>query len=555
MTEPLKQTLRTRRGHFDTCTQAQKRQKVLVPGPLGQVQVPRHQICIADGSYGVNTEIRAPAIGAGVLNGTAPFEFIVESQSVQLWKNAVLRFGITANTSDTTDPSYMPIQHWFDRIEYFHRADNREIQREHGDSMWIKLASQPRGVIEAWADMCNYDSKTMQPSLRKFHSTGGRTDFYLPLIGHFTEGLDLDLSMMKGDLLIRFHPKGEIRYQDPASAGTLDTTNKPTLNEIQLIVGSEQMTEVSRIMHRASILKAPAQNTFLDVQRFTVAAQTFTASTAVNIDLEQLHHNVAFLAVMIRAADTNYSSTINQTAGAIRYVSLGPRGTIDHEGTSGRSLLGMGTPLAGDYFRSVIGTQFFGWEYTKHNPVYLIPFSVRPKDALSGTINGFRSMVGDRERLRLTPDAAGTAAAFTITVDTAATGGSWALAYKGSSSPSVLYNDSTANMATAFNQIPELWREGLQITTVAESGSAALGDGTVTFTVTDLGGQPVDVQAGDWTVITHGAAEAEVVAAGIVTQTQDYVPGFLTGSYQVDVYSFYHRHVTSINMGLHAEDV
>jgi len=529
---------------------------------------PEHAIAY-DGKAMYIQEVMTPAPAATALNNTAQFSFIVENDAAGLIKDAVLRFQITVTGEEG---QFMPVPYWFDRIEWYDRHSGQEIARYHGDAMFWLLQTMNKDALELLEGPVNFDAKTGKESSYK-QQVGETKNYYLPLPHTWLEGFDLDLSLLRGDLEVKFYPKGDIKV-NPASTAVV------ALNEIRWIGGSEMFSQMSRIQFRRSKALATHQQNYIDIQQYTDAGRALTSGTEYTIDLDQFHHESGGVLFCIRQTDRN--------VGALRTVPLGPRGTIDHENVHGRSMLGDGTPIDEQYARTFINPLLWPQSFCKYNSVYLIPFSCDMPGVLSGEVDGWHEFRGDRERLRVVTGAAPTMTSYQIAPSTGAfsAGTGNRVTYKGDSTPVFDYAAISYDGLTALiNALPSViadnmevqlynWTDsssdvGLPIVAASEIKVRVYERGTyIRYTAAGVSpvwdavpaqdsGQPFQLK-GSGLLYFEEANQSRLATAPVslaLGNVVQGVPGFVPGTYQIDVYSMYYRYIHQHNGRLEMQDL
>lgn len=494
---------------------------------------PRHAVAI-DGKKLYIQEVMTPAPSTSALNLTSQFSFIVENDAVGLVEDAVLRFQVTLNN---TANKLMPVPLWFDRIEWYDRHSGQEIARYHGDMMHWLCATMPRDILEVMADPCNFDAKTLRES-DCTHQVGETRNYYLALPHVWLEGFDLDLSLLRGDLEIKFYPKGDWR-QD----ATVGAVSDLVLNEIRWIAGSEMFTSRARSTFKTMKMSKAEQHNYIDIQQYTDSGRVLAAGTEYTIDLDQFHHESAMLMFTLRLSAENSDAFV--------YAELGPRGTIDHENVHGRSLLGDGTPIDETYCRRFIASRVFPHNFVKYNAVYIVPFTNDPLAVFRGEVDGWHQFRGDRERIRIVTGAAGTNCSYDITIDAVATAGTFAFSYKGARTAPLAFNATTAVLKAAVDALPTVKADDFQVDFSTTFDAAT----QVNLTLTKRNGFPFERKGGailDMDIrATTGPTE---VTYAQVVDTEG-IPGFVAGTYRIDVYSVYYRQIQSYNGRLEMEDI
>jgi hypothetical protein len=505
-----------------------------------QRTIPPHQVRGFDGKVMIVTESRAPLIGAQVLNTTNKFDFIVETQSIPLWKKGIFKF--TISNTHANDVHIAPIYEWFDRLEIIQRSDSVEIQRISGDAMRLNVMRQSRETLRNWARMMGYDDESFFFENSVLAGNTSR-DYYLILPGLFLDGFGIDLGMLRSDLLFSFYPKGDIRCTNNAYVAiTNPTAAEVTLTGLQIIVTTENMSPASKRLH-LSHLSSVVQQTFLDTQTVTLT-KLIAPSSEIKLELDDFHHNSAFLAILIRKGVTNYDSALEGVAGrnldGMRYVSVGPKATFDHVDSANKSQLGGGTGLSGEIIRQVNSAQLFGNDYAKNNAVYVIPYSHNMRAATVGVVDGFHSFQGDNDKIRIVTDTAEVIGTFVVTSDNTYAGGTLRIGYKGSFCAVQAPTVTAANLAIAINAIPTLQKEGLHVSG-AQSALLTADPGVFTFSVYGRGGGAALFNFHDFAFATP-----TIPTGGDLAITAGVTPVLgcpASATYTVSIISYFFRHV------------
>jgi hypothetical protein len=528
---------------------------------------PEHAIAY-DGKAMFIQEVMTPAPAATALSNTSQFSFIVENDAAGLIKDACLRFQITVTGAEA---QLMPVPLWFDRIEWYDRHSGQEIARYHGDAMYLLLQTLNKDALEILEDPVNFDAKTGKESSYK-QQVGETKNYYLPLPHVWLQGFQLDLSLLRGDLEIKIYPKGDIKVDGASNAVV-------SLNEIRWIGCSEMFSQMSRLQFRRSKALATHQQNYIDVQQYTDAGRALSAGTEYTIDLDQFHHESGMLWFCIRPNDNNIN--------ALRTVPLGPRGTIDHENVHGRSMLGDGTPIDEEFFRKFINPTCWPQSFCKHNAWYMIPFSNDIPGVFNGEVDGWHEFRGDRERLRLVTGAAPGETSYQVSHTPYVQSAGNTIWYKGASTPTFDYTLITYDQLTALvNALPTVIADGFEVQIYNQVTPAAPLDAPIVFdaplrvrlyergtyiryTATGVtpdwsatpvqdSGQPYN-RKGRGLLYFDMTAQQAIQPGGsvnsVIQNVTQGVPGFVGGTYQVEIYSLYYRYVHQHNGRLEMEDL
>jgi hypothetical protein len=180
-------------------------------------------------------------------------------------------------------------------------------------------------------------------------------------------------------------------------------------------------------------------------------------------------------------------------------------------------------------------------------------------------MDGWHPLRGERERIRFVPDAVGVEAVYTLGQNLAAATNSYQIEYKGCRTSLLAFDAIAATINAAVNVLPSVIDEDLKFTF-----SAALSDGkTPTYNVTDRADNPINTAGRAFlNFIDCQTLGSNVPWRVSVVLTTAGVPGFgisgaapgsssngATGTYQIDVYSLFHRQIQQTDGRLEPEDL
>lgn len=511
------------------------------------------------------------------LDNTAYFSFILENSSAGAIDDATIRFEVKfASGGVPTDSRVLPVTQWFERIEFYERLSGQELARYYGDVLHLLMNTLSQEALSSIADMLNQD-KYGRPSSRTWRS-GDVQHFYLPLIHLVINGTGLDLSHLKGDLEIRFYPRGSI-FVENQSALAVPCTE--TLEEVRLISSCTLMPNGLLMGKHPDKIGKVVQHRYLDYVQFVDHGRDLKANSQATVDLDQFSHNSGCLFVYLRRSGLQgginyYPQAAYETGGRLFVCDgLGDQATIDLHDVQGRSQLGQGQPVNERYFREHTSNELFNEVFAAHNNVYVIPFSNDLRGMLDGEMDGFKHFKGERERLVLNPGPAPVettlefAPSVTITttannrvtirydgvilaiadIDADAGWTDWASV----SGSQWHYRGDDAAAWTEINKMlasnSYLKSKGLKISLAGVGGSAAFANGNVTATFTDLSDQPLICGKDDLLKLTISHKDTGATAVDQVDH--HYLPrtyvrgkrGFRDGIYDIYVYSAFFRHL------------
>eukprot|EP00808_Paulinella_micropora_P015031 g29935.t1 len=350
--------------------------------------------------------IMTPKPNTPALDNTAYFSFILENNSPGAIEDATLRFEIKfAATGTPTDSRVLPVTHWFERIEFYERLSGQELARYYGDVLHMLMNTLSQEALASINDMLNQNMYCRLSS--RVWSSGDVQWFYLPIVHLLLNGLQIDSSHLKGDLEVRFYPRGSIFVEDQTTQTVPCTA---TLEEVRLISSSTIMPNCLLVGKHPDKIGKTLRHQYLDYVQFIDHGKVMQPSSRVTVDLDQFNHRSGALFVYLRRSglQTGYSAgtiTYNPdrayeaTGRLLKCEALGDTATIDLEDVQGRSQLGQGTPVNERYFREHTANELFNEIFANSNNTYVIPFSNDLRGMLDCEMDGYKHFVRARERL------------------------------------------------------------------------------------------------------------------------------------------------------------
>ncbi len=521
-----------------------------------------HTVAV-DGKRIFTTEIESPAPATNALSNTSYFSFIVENDAAGEVQNCVFRFTVECQTYGE---AVLPTPLWFDRIEWYDRHTGREIARNHGDVMHWLSRTMDQDMQEIFGRAMNYDPKTGSLST-EIQRVGEIKNYYLVMPHLWLEGFNLDLSLLEGDLEIKFYPIGDIRAASGTGVtGYAGAASNFLLREVRWIAASEMSSSLHRLRFKEEKKVFTTQHNFFDVQQFKDTSRVFQANSQYTVDLDQFHHHSAMLLVCLRRDD------LKDGGNMLRYATIGKTGTWDHVNVHGRSMLGDGTPIDEEYFRTWVASSVFPTAWCIRNALYVIPFTKDPPSVWRGVIDGFHPFRGDRERLQFVTGPAATDTYNQMINTTVGAGAASAAAsrllYKGQT---WFQGDLTATtfqtLTYLVNKCPAVIADNLELTITGTD--ITLSPGNLANTAGGAGSWVVNYRnrgtsgpiRWDTTkayieaaTFSAGAGSIQSVAYSAITQGVDGWP--LAGvACTVSVYSVYYRHINESMGRLDVQDM
>lgn len=359
--------------------------------------------------------IATPAPNKTVLSGTSYFNFILENTSSGAMDDLMIRFKIKFGAG--SDHRLMPVTQWFERIEWYDRLTGTELARVYGDTLHMSLMSLSQAELNIIANFVNVDPTTGRHTHRTWKE-GDEEYFFLPMMHQWISKMNLDLSVLRGDLEIRFYPRGNIHVYHTSNRLNFSTTDYTapsfTLEEMRLMQSCTLLPNGLKVGHFYPPGFVPEQR-FVDWVQYVDYGRSLEPSKEFRIQLDQFSHKSGSLFVLLRRSGLQNVTgakdpleTIYPLEGKQLFMSeaLGDNATVDYEDIQGRSLLGEGTPVDAKYLRKHTLPLLFNKASRKNTNTLIIPFSNDLKNMIHGDMDGYRVLRGDRESIKIVTDVA-----------------------------------------------------------------------------------------------------------------------------------------------------
>jgi hypothetical protein len=524
----------------------------------GIFMAPEH-IMGYDGEIKYSTVTCQPAVNRFSLTNTAPFVFVLEQQAASVVKDLSLEFEL--EIQNYAEP-ILPVHYWFERIEIWRRKGQEELQRMHADTMFNDLLTHHKDDLRVLEKVVNFDAESGLPS--SYIQPLGPTNvqrYILPLLFSFMDGMDIDFSRLKTDLEIKFYPRGDIRLGDGTDVkGYAGSKNNFLLNSMRWISLSEALTPASLNIHDAAKMSMTVQKNYMDRQVYVESGRVLNAGLTYQFDLDQFSHDSGLLLFAFRPTGpgTTFYNIFNcQT--------LGPNGTLDMKNVSGLSMLGSGTPLTAQYWEPFVQSRFWPHNMTLHRGWYIMPFTRDVRSMLEGGIDGSHKFEGIREKVEFktsyqvvlvnNPPGGG----ITIGEQTVLYRGSQILNPAGTGGVDISQGSGVSflQLTRCVNMNPKVIEDNLLFNIVGANGpngqvgAVFLWDVNVRDRTT---GQPTDLKRIDDSFLTlpSNSTVGGVNLCSISNITRGR-PGWRNGTYDITVYSYYHRHLHEAHGTFHVD--
>ena len=464
-----------------------------------------------------------PAAPTNAFNAGSTLYYDLEPHEVREVSDIVVRLKISA----TADTQIVGAPYLFDRIivEGDH-GSGPEIARIYPETIlaWSMLTENDESQSKC-AEMGNYSLNNVKSkNLRKYYTNesnyiraGQSKEIYLGLPLNWVKYGALHLGHIRNDIRFRFECSNAIVIDGSASNLSLDA--------FDFLVYSHQEADFDAQANLARRKKHKHSYIWLEPERLQINTKTYTAGQKTEIFLDQFTGKIPFMMVFMKPSTTPAASDKSM----FDFREIGPYGTFDLENSSGKSLLANGSPINQNqlytHYQEQVGTN--PWQ-----GAYIIPFCEDIKKSVAGHINGFYQARGAKDKLCITPDAAPTQEVHTISLGTTASSGTYRYGFENMviSDQDVDYNDSTADLLSAINDIPQL----ADIALSASSVSANLASTTSQAVTFNARCGPVHKEFGKLTILGNGTPK--VNSTSVSTYGSD---GWTTSSnYTCEIYAF-----------------
>lgn len=455
------------------------------------------------------TDVMQPSPNSLSLVNLSQIKYFLESNNARNIDKLDIRFQVTVSGG----PIKLPVvSKWFDRVEFYIRDSGKEIGRLYNDVLHVMVNSEDDDVQRLYATTYNqslcYDRNQEDNKV----SQNGQQYYYLPLSRSFLKGMDLDLQTICSDIEIRFHPSNIMAQ----FAGSL------SIDEVAGLIFENHPDVENDIAYKDFINRHVTQHSFTDSQQYIESSNTLNASTRYEFDLDQFDKPSSALLVCIRSTtNTNDYQCMDLY-----------NGTFDLIGVSGESLYGGGREVSFEYFNKHIISEQYGNNFFDTTKMLIVPFG-NLKDSLSGTSHGLHHFDSTKKRFRINTPAVGTFetynAVFSASAATYTVRVSYATSYC-----EFLGNATDAQITLSVSNM--LSSYGLKCEVDITAGPPY----QILFTISTLNGQPIKLDENK--LVVSMPYNTGATTFNSVTRVQG-VNGWINGTYNVVIYSLYHRNI------------
>lgn len=408
-------------------------------------------------------DLRPNASTSALTNGD-DLLFDIEPNSSFNIKDPIIRLRVSCTTARVqTVPSF----YLFNRIKVIaNKGSGDTLQTIYPEQLinhYLKMNDEEREFFEKQGHFKFSDQKDrLRLSAPDYIEVGETKDIYIPIPLSFWHMNAINLQHIKEETRLRIELNDDFVVNGSSANISLDN--------VALLIKQDELSDTENREWVKDNMRNEHVYNYLDVIRVDENTQTLNANNETRFDLQNIYGKVAYLIVVVKpnnspnATDESYYD----------FIQLPDDATFDLRSPNNESLLGKGNSLRADYIDYVY-TQF-----TRRKPCagyYLIPFCHDVEKADSGVIDNYFEFVGDKEALAINFGSTGIAEVHTITLTNAANdAGYYKINVKGDMTDSLVFNETAANMKTAFESLDSVNDYNL---TSTFSGTAE-----ATFTIT-----------------------------------------------------------------------
>ena len=465
-----------------------------------------------------------PAAPTNTFTNGSTLYFDIEPHEVKEVSHLIVRLKISCTTAAV---QLVPNYYLFDRIlvEDSH-GSGPEIARIFPETcIAYDFLTSNEEAQEKCAELGNYSLEEIKSrNVRKLYTSdanyiqpGQTKEIYLNLPLSFIRFRALDFGHIANDLRLRFEASNDVVISGSVANISLDA--------VDLLVSSHDSHHEDRNAKLAKHKKHNHSFIFLEPERLQVNTKSLQASTKTEYFLDQFSGKIAFLMVLLKGSTTPQASDKTK----FDFYEIGKYGTFDVESSAGKSLLMNGSPMnqnqVYNYIQDQVGCKPWAG-------VYFIPFCEDIKKSVAGIVNSFRQFYGQKDKLCITFDSAPTQEISTITLSSTAASGSYRYGFSNGiiDTAEVDYNDSTGDLLTAINAIPQLAQKGISASSVSANIASSA---THAITWSARSGRVSD-ELGKLTIVPNGIPK---VSSSVVSTYGD--DGWTSGSgYQCEIFAF-----------------
>jgi hypothetical protein len=475
-------------------------------------------------------------------NSGARYSGNIEQKSFTKMKSATLKITVTVrNTQVNTENCYSltPVTHWFDRIEVRSNNGSNHLGIMRSDQLAFNLNMLPNDKLPSVLKNCNLSLDSWTTPNNTSLEKDTQATFFLPLVGSYLD-INQYFANIQGDIVLDFVPSNNIISDNDISGGSIDC------DSMELIIETENLTNEDEKAHELYHNSVISSNRTLDFVPVIEYNKVLTANSVSTIDLDSVVGKTAGIVLMVK--QTGATNEKNQSSS---YVDLGDSATIDLQTSGGKSILGSGVPLTGQYIKNELWNVHFDTQYSQNRNAYFIPFTGDCRSALKGQIDGYLDLNSSGHKLQIKPAPVGKTAVQKIYIhqrtQSTVDAGQYYIEFMGERTITLLPSHTTAYMKSVTEALSTMRNYKGGPLTVDFNRTVAFG---FTISATLKSGVTVSEPI-KFVNLTCVNSTGEQVGFSTFTNrhkdidTRQGTSGFISGTYDVHAYALVYRDIHS----------
>jgi len=349
-----------------------------------QVTVPAHQLSNVDHTEIVYTQSMKGVPKNLFRNNGTKFSATLEQKSFVKMLSATIRIQLSHEMGGEMGTNTLKVAastYWFNRIEFRSSDGSKHMNIVYDDNLHFALCTCENNVYKSTKHLIGLTNTLYQSELKTNDTR------YLPLLGSWTENVDLWFRNIEGDIVVDFYPRSQI------IVANLDGVIN--VESMDFVIQTEELSEQDMHIQTRFHNQFASEHNFLDTVPVNFYNYKLQGSTASKFELDAVTGDVAFLVMYISHLDNS---------NPISHVPLGDDTRIDVLSPGSKSILGSGTGIELGYLKNKILPSHFHNDFILDNPnVIVIPFCSSVSKSMFGVKSGSMYFDGSRHYLSLTP--------------------------------------------------------------------------------------------------------------------------------------------------------
>jgi hypothetical protein len=349
-----------------------------------QVTVPAHQLSNVDHTEIVYTQSMKGVPQNLFRNNGTKFSATLEQKSFVKMLSATVKIQLSHDMGGELGTSTLKVAastYWFNRIEFRCSDGSKHLNIVYDDNLHFALCTSENNVYKSTKNLIGLTAAYWQSELKANDTR------YLPLLGSWTENVDLWFRNIEGDIVVDFYPRSQIIV-----AGLDGVIN---VESMDFVIQTEQLSDHDMQIQTRFHNQFASEHNFLDTVPVNFYNYKLQGGTTSKFELDAVTGDVAFLVMYIKALDNT---------NPITHVPLGDDSRVDVLSPGSKSLLGSGTGIELGFLKNkILPTHFHNDFWVDFKNVIVIPFCSSVSKSMFGVKSGSMYFDGSRQYLSLTP--------------------------------------------------------------------------------------------------------------------------------------------------------